>query len=72
MTGALEEHCRKVSTDNRTITKLRFADGVDALAHEEQKLEALAESLDKFCTGYKAEKIAEKTKLKTNIISVIQ
>ena len=32
--------------DGRTITNLRFADGVDALAEEEQELEALGKSLD--------------------------
>ena len=50
----------KVSTGNRTITKLRSANGVEALAQKEQELEALAESLDRFCTGYKAEKMLRK------------
>ena len=38
---------------SRNITDLRFADDIDALAEEEQELEALAESRDKTCTKYK-------------------
>ena len=41
-------------------------DDIDALAEEEQKLEALVASLDKTCTRYKMEISAEKTKLMTN------
>ena len=43
------------------IINLRFTDDIDALAEEEQKLEALVESLDKTCTSYKMEISAEKT-----------
>ena len=35
---------------------------MDALAEEEQKLDALVESLDKTCTRYKVAISAEKTK----------
>ena len=45
---------------------------VDALAEEEQELEALVESLDKTCTRYKMEISAEKTKLMTNSANGIQ
>ena len=45
MSDALEEHDGKVSIGGRNITNLRFA--IDALAEEEQELEALVESLDK-------------------------
>ena len=38
---ALEEHDGKVSIGRRTITNLWFADDTDALAEEEQELEAL-------------------------------
>ena len=62
MTDALEEQDRKVSIDGRNITNLRFADDID----EEQKLEALVDSLDKTCTRYKMEISAEKTKLMMN------
>ena len=48
----LEEHDGKVSIGGRTITNLRFADDIDALAEEEKELEALVESLDKPCTWY--------------------
>ena len=55
MSDALEEHDGKVSIGGRNITNLRFADDIDALAEEEQELEALVESLDKTCTRYKME-----------------
>ena len=66
MSDALEEHDGKVSIGGRSITNLRFADDIHALAEEEQELEALVESLDKTCTRYKMEISAEKTKLVTN------
>ena len=66
MSDALEEHDGTVSIGGRNITNLRFADDIDALAEEEQELEALVESLDKTCTRYKMEIGAEKTKLMTN------
>ena len=50
MSDALEEHDGKVSIGRRNITKLRFADDINALAEKEQELEALVESLDKTCT----------------------
>ena len=62
MSDALEEHDGKVSIGGRNITNLWFADDIDALAEEEQELEALVESLDKTCTRYKMEISAEKTK----------
>ena len=46
MSDALEEHVGNFSIGGRTITNLRFADDVDALAEEEQELEALDESQD--------------------------
>ena len=55
MSDALEEHDGKVSMSARNITNLRFADDIDALAKEEQGLEALVENLDKICTRYKME-----------------
>ena len=66
ISDALEEHDGKVSIGGRNITNLRFADDIDALAEEEQELEALVESLDKSCTRYKMEISGEKTKLMTN------
>ena len=72
MFDALEEHDGKVSTGGRNITNLRFADDIDALAEEEQELEAQVESLDKTCTRYKMEISAEKTKLMTNCANGIQ
>ena len=72
MSDALEEHDGKVSIGGRNITNLRFADDIDALAEEEQELEALVESLNKTCTRYKMEISAEKTKLMTNSANGIQ
>ena len=72
MSDALEEHDRKVSIGGRNITNLRFADDIDALAGEEQELEALVESLDITSTRYKIKISAEKTKLMTNNASGIQ
>ena len=34
--NALEEHDGKVSICGKTVTNLQFADGIDALAEEEQ------------------------------------
>ena len=65
MFDALEEHDGKVGIGGRTIANLRFADDIDALAEEEQELEALVKSLDKICTRYK-------TKLRTNSANDIQ
>ena len=62
----------KVGIGGRTITNLRFADDIDALAEEEQELEAPLESLDKTCTRYKIEIRAEKTNLMTNSANGIQ
>ena len=61
MSDALVEHDGKVSIGGRNITNLRFADDIDALAEEEQELEALVESLDKTCTRYKMEISVKKT-----------
>ena len=72
MSDALEKHDGKVSIGGRNITNLRFADDIDALAEEDQELEALVESLDKICTRYKMEISTEKTKLMTYIASCIQ
>ena len=44
MSDALEEHDGKVSIGGRNTTNLRFADDIDALAEEEQELEALVEA----------------------------
>ena len=60
MSDALDENGGKVSIDSRNITNLWSADDIDALAEEEQELEALVESLDKTCTRYKLEISAEK------------
>ena len=66
MTDALEDHEDTVSIGGRTITNLRFADGIDGLAGEEEELANLAECFDKASTAYGIEISAEKTKLMTN------
>ena len=72
MSDALKVHDGKVSIGGRNIFNLRFANDIDALAKEEQELEALVENLDKTCTRYKMEISAEKTKLMTNSANGIQ
>ena len=66
MSDVLKEHDGRVSIGGSNITNLLFADDTDALAEEEQEVEALNESLDKTCTRYQTEISAEKTKLMTN------
>ena len=66
MTDTLEDHEATVSTGDRTITNLRFADDIDGLAGEEEELVNLVERLDKASTAYGMEISAEKTKLMTN------
>ena len=51
---------------HRTISDLCFADDIDGLAGEEEKLANLVERLDKASTAYGMEISAEKTKLMTN------
>ena len=55
VSDALKEHGGKVSIGGRDITNLWFANDIDALAEEEQELEALVESLDKTRTRYEME-----------------
>ena len=70
MSDALEQHGRRVSVGGRNITNLELADDIDALAEEEQELEALVESIDKGIR-HKMEVSAEKTRLMTNRASGI-
>ena len=72
MPDGLEEHDEKVSIGGRNITRLRFADGIGALAEEEQELEDLVESLHKNCTKYKMNIGAERVNLMTNSVNGIQ
>ena len=65
ISDALQQHDGKESIGDRSISN-RFADGIDALAEEEQELEDLVEHLDKTCTRYKIEISAEKTKIMIN------
>ena len=52
MTDPLEDHEGTVNIGGRTITNLRFADDIDCLAGEEEKLAKLAERIDKASTTY--------------------
>ena len=72
MSDALEEHDGKISIGGGNITSLRFADDINALAEEEQELEALVESLNKTSTRCKMAISAEKTKLMTNSVNGIK
>ena len=71
MTDALEGHEGTVSTGDRTIINLRFADDIDGLAGEEGELAKSIERLDKASTAYGMEISAEKTRLMTNNTSGI-
>ena len=53
MYDALEENDGKLSIGGKNITIIRFADDTDALAEEEQEVEALVESLDNTYIGIK-------------------
>ena len=66
MTDALENHEGSVSIGGRTITNVRFADDIDALAGKEDELVKLINHLDATSTKYGMEINAEKTKLMTN------
>ena len=72
MCDALKEHDGKVSKGSRIITSLRFADGIDILAGQEQEQESLVENLDKTCTRCSMGIFAEKSKLMTNGVDGIQ
>ena len=51
MTVASEDKEGTVSIGGRTFTNLRFADGIDGLAEEEEELANLVESLNKASTA---------------------
>ena len=68
---ALEIHEGTVSIGGRTITNIRFADGIDGLAGEEEELAKLVEHRDKTSTAYDIGIRAEKTKPMINHTSGI-
>ena len=63
MADAIKDHEGTVSTGGRTITNLRFADG---LAGQEQELVKLVNHLEEASTAYSMQISAEKTQLMTN------
>ena len=71
MADALEDHEGTVNIGGRAITNLRFADDIDGLAGEEEKLAKLVERLDKASKAYGMDISAEKTKLMINNTSGI-
>ena len=66
MTDALQDYEGSVSIGGRTITNLRFADGIDGLDEEEKEVTHLVECLEKASTACGIEISAEETKLMTN------
>ena len=66
MADALEDQEGMVSIGGRTITNLRFADDIDGLARQEQKLVKLVNHLEEASTAYSMQISAEKTYLVTN------
>ena len=71
-TDALEGHIGTVSIGGRTITNLRFADDIDAIAGDEQELANIVKCLDKISSDYGMEMNAEETKLMTKNSNGIQ
>ena len=71
MTDAIEDHEDTVSIGGKTVTNLCFANDIDGLAGEEEKLAKLVECLDKVSTTYDMEISAKKAKLMTNNTSGI-
>ena len=65
MTDAFEDQEGSVSIGGRTITNLRFADDIDALAGKEEELVKLVNHLNTASTTYGIEMSAEKTKMMT-------
>ena len=53
----IRQQLSKPFVGGKNITNLRFAYDMDALAEEEQELDAQVESLDKTCTRYKMEAV---------------
>lgn len=62
MSDSLEDHMDTVSVGRRTITKLRFADDIDALHVENYELESLASHFDRTVTKFEKEIRDEKPK----------
>ena len=60
MTDALGDHEGSVSIGGRTITNLRFADDIDAIAGKEEELVKFVNHLDKASTTYGMEISSEK------------
>ena len=71
-TDAFEDHKGTVIIVGRTITNLRFADGIDGLAGEEEELAKLFEHLNKASTAYGMEISAKKTKLMATPVASTQ
>ena len=70
--NAFEGHIGTVSIGGRTITNLRFADDIDAIAGDEQEKANIVKCLDKNSSDYGMEINTEKTKLMTNNSNGIQ
>ena len=60
MADALEDHEGTVSIGGRTITNLRFANGIDGLAEQKQKLVKLVNHLEGVSTAYGMQISAER------------
>ena len=65
MTDALEDHESTVSTGDRTVTNLRFADDIDGQGGEKE-LAKFVELFDNVFAANAIEISAKKTKLMTN------
>ena len=72
MTNALQDHEGTVRIGGRTVTNLRFADGIDGLAGEEEELAKLVYHLDKASSAYCMEISVKKIKWMTSNTSGIK
>ena len=72
MTDALKDHHVTVSIGKRAITNLRFANDIDGLAGEENKVANLVNRLDKTSSRYGMEIGGKRTKLMTDSTKPIE
>ena len=69
MPDALEDYEGTASIGRRIITNLRFAEGIDGQAGQEQELVKLINHLEEASTAYGMQISAEKTQLMINSIN---
>ena len=71
MSNALNEHDGKVSISGSNITNLLFADDTDALAEEEQEVEALMKVSTKPAQDIKWKSVPRRPKSRQNLHKIL-